>query len=119
MIEKGEGNIPIQDSFPDEVLLALIVVKGMFPQPWFVDIVNYLVVSTTPPSFSKSERIKLKSKAKYYVWEDPLLWHNGSDQVIRRRCVPDTETPYVLDFCHSSPFSGHYGYNIPPGYYKF
>ena len=47
MIENGEDNIPI----PDEVLLTLTTMKGMFPEPWFVDIVNYLVVSTIPPSF--------------------------------------------------------------------
>jgi len=32
-IEKGEDNIPIKDYFPDEVLLALTVVKGMFHEP--------------------------------------------------------------------------------------
>jgi len=63
-IENGEDNIPIQDDFPDEVLLALTAVKGIFPEPWFTDIVNYLVVSVIPPSFSKYERTKLKSEAK-------------------------------------------------------
>ena len=107
-IENGGDNIPIKDDFPDEVLLALTAVKGMFPEPWFADIVNYLVVSAIPPSFSKYERTKLKSEAKYYIWEDPILWRIGSDQVIRR-CVPDIEIPHVLEFCHSSPFGGHYG----------
>ena len=32
-IENREDNIPIQDDFPDEVILALTVVKGMFPEP--------------------------------------------------------------------------------------
>ena len=41
-IEKGEDNIPIKDDFPDEVLLALTGMKGMFLEPWFADIVNYL-----------------------------------------------------------------------------
>ena len=30
-IEKGEDNIPIQDDFPDEVILALTIVKEVFP----------------------------------------------------------------------------------------
>ena len=59
--ENGEDNIPNQDDFPYEVLLELTVVKGMFSEPWFVDIVNYLIVFTIPPSFSKYERTKLKS----------------------------------------------------------
>ena len=54
-IEKGEDNIPIQDHFSDEVLLTLTIMKGMFLEPWFADIVNYLVVSAIPPSFSKYE----------------------------------------------------------------
>jgi len=107
-IENGEDNIPIHDDFPDEVLLALTVVKGMFPEPWFADIVNYLVVYAIPPSFSKYERTKLKREAKYYIWEDPILWRIGSDQVIRR-CVSDIEIPHALKFCHSSPFGDHYG----------
>ena len=40
--------------------------------------------------------------------EDPILWRIGSDQVIKR-CVPDIKIPYVLEFCHLSPFGGHYG----------
>ena len=83
--------------------------KDDFPnEPWFVDIVNYLVVSVISPSFSEFERTKLKSETKYYIWEDPILWRMGSDQVIMR-CVPDIEIPYVLELCHSSPFGGHYG----------
>jgi len=32
-IENKEDNIAIQDDFPDEVLLALAIVKGLFPEP--------------------------------------------------------------------------------------
>ena len=63
-IENGEDNISIKHNFPDEFLLALTTMKGIFPEPWFTDIVNYLVVSVIPPSFSKYERTKLKSEAK-------------------------------------------------------
>jgi len=107
-IEKEQDDIPIQDNFFDEVLLALTVVKAKFSEPWLADIVNYLVVFAIPPSFSKSKRTKLKSKAKYFIWEDPILWRISSDQV-KRRCVPDADIPYVLEFRQSSPFGGHYG----------
>ena len=43
-IENGEDNIPIQDDFPDEVLLALTAMKGMFPKPWFADIVQVKIL---------------------------------------------------------------------------
>ena len=97
----------LQDNFPDEVILALIIVKDMFLEPWFADIGNYLVVFVIPPSFLKFERTKLKSEVNYYVWKHPILWRIASDQVIRK-CVPDTEIPFVLELCHSSPFDGHY-----------
>jgi len=43
-IEYREDNIPIQDDFPDEVLLALTAMKGMFPKPWFADIVQVKIL---------------------------------------------------------------------------
>ena len=51
---------------------------------------------------------KLKSDAKYYVWDDPYLWRFGSDQVIRR-CVPDHEIQSILQFCHGTPTDSHFG----------
>ena len=51
---------------------------------------------------------KLKSDAKYNVWDDPYLWIFGSDQVIYR-CVPDNEIQYILQFCHDTHTGGHFG----------
>ena len=39
--------LPINDNFPDEQLLAIS------KEPWFADIVNYLVTNQTPPNWSK------------------------------------------------------------------
>jgi len=36
------NELPINDNFPDEQLLAT------FKEPWFADIVNYLVINQTP-----------------------------------------------------------------------
>jgi len=52
-IERDGYDTTIHDNFPDEFLLTLTIVKGMFLEPWFVDIVNYLVAYVIPPSFSK------------------------------------------------------------------
>ncbi|XP_027351173.1 uncharacterized protein LOC113862282 [Abrus precatorius] len=51
---------------------------------------------------------KLKSEAKYYVWDDPYLWRMCSDQVIRR-CVHELEIPSILQFCHTLAYEGHFG----------
>ncbi|XP_050888339.1 uncharacterized protein LOC127093454 [Lathyrus oleraceus] len=76
-IERDEDPFPIQDDFPDEQLLLLHGVT-----PWFVDIVNYLVAGIFPAGASRTQIHKLKSDAKYYVWDDPYLWKFGSDQVL-------------------------------------
>ena len=47
--------------------------------PWFADIVNFIVASVVPPHASSSHIDKLKSNAKYYVWDGPCLWMFGSD----------------------------------------
>ncbi|RDX81096.1 Retrovirus-related Pol polyprotein from transposon opus, partial [Mucuna pruriens] len=57
---------------------------------------------------SQPYKDKIRSDAKYYVWDDPYLWRLCSDQVIRR-CIPDTEINLVLQFCHSTPRGDHYG----------
>ncbi|RDX74548.1 hypothetical protein CR513_45699, partial [Mucuna pruriens] len=52
--------------------------------PWFVDICNFIVASQFPPEASRLYNEKIKSDAKYYIWDDPYLWKCGSDHVIRR-----------------------------------
>ena len=44
---------------------------------------------------------------KYYFWEEPLLFHLGYDQIIRR-CVPEEEQGDILAMCHSSTCGGHF-----------
>ncbi|XP_050890921.1 uncharacterized protein LOC127096386 [Lathyrus oleraceus] len=102
-IERNEDPFPIQDDFPDEQLFLLHGIT-----PWFADIVNFLVVGVFPTGASRSQVHKLKSDAKYYVWDDPYLWKFGSDQVIRR-CVPDNEIESILNFSHASQVGGHFG----------
>ncbi|KAL1549888.1 hypothetical protein AAHA92_17918 [Salvia divinorum] len=59
-------------------------------EPWFADLANYLVTGKLPCSSdaTRAQKLKLKSEAKYYFWDDPYLWKVGADQVIRR-CIPE------------------------------
>ncbi|XP_050876541.1 uncharacterized protein LOC127080256 [Lathyrus oleraceus] len=102
-IERDEYPFPIQDDFPDEQLL---LVHGI--TPWFADIVNYLVGGVFPTGASRTQIHKLKSDAKYYVWDDPYLWKFGNDQVIRR-CLPGYEIASILNLSHASQVGGHFG----------
>ncbi|KAL0381109.1 UNVERIFIED_CONTAM: hypothetical protein Sangu_0175200 [Sesamum angustifolium] len=86
---------PLNDEFPDE---HLHIVRGI--TPWYADLVNFLVIVTLPHDLSRAKNDKIKSDAKYFVWDDPYLWKFYSDQIIRR-CVPKTEVPTILEFYHS------------------
>ena len=95
--------LPIRETFPDEQLLQL---QGK--DPWYADLVNYLVAAELPAYFKKHQIDKLRSEAKYYMWDDPYLWRMCSDQVIRR-CVHESEMPSILQFCHTLACGGHFG----------
>ena len=79
-------------------------------EPWFADLANYLVTGEMPGSqeISQAQRMKLKSEARYYFWDDPYLWKMCSDQVIRR-CIPEWEQRDVLNHCHALACGGHFG----------
>ncbi|KAJ9555676.1 LOW QUALITY PROTEIN: hypothetical protein OSB04_010290 [Centaurea solstitialis] len=100
-IVSNEEPLPLDDKFPNEHLFE---VKTTIP--WYADIVNYLVTGTTPKELPRSKRDKIKSDSKYYMWDDPYLWKQGSDQIIRR-CVSDDEVTSILEFCHSYACGGH------------
>ena len=98
-----EDELQLQDTFPDEQLFSASVTL-----PWYANIVNYLVSNMLPPGFSKAQRDKIQSDAKYFVWDDPYLWKHCADQVIRR-CVLENEIISILTFCHSYACGSHFG----------
>ncbi|XP_027155977.1 uncharacterized protein LOC113756537 [Coffea eugenioides] len=102
LIRKEEA-VPISEVFPDEHLFYL---KGK--EPWYADIVNFLVSHKFPIGMSKSKRDKIVHDSRYYIWDEPYLWKIGSDQIIRR-CVPESETPSILAHCHNYACGGHFG----------
>ncbi|RDY08583.1 Retrovirus-related Pol polyprotein from transposon 17.6, partial [Mucuna pruriens] len=102
-IEREPDPMPIWDDFPDEQLLHMDT-----STPWFTDICNFIVASQFPPEASRLCKEKIKSDAKYYVWDDLYLWKHDSDQVIRR-CIPNFEINSALHFCHAAIGGGHHG----------
>ena len=80
-------------NFPNEQLLAT------FREPWFADIVNYLLTNRTPSHWSKQDIYRFLSQVRYFIWEEPYLLKYYSDQIIRW-CIPDKKEKSVLTFCH-------------------
>ncbi|XP_071916179.1 uncharacterized protein [Coffea arabica] len=102
-IPVGEDSEPLKDAFPEEHLFSL-----NSQLPWYADLVNYLVTDNFPAGWPKSKRDKLKSDAKYFIWDDPYLWKRCADQVMTR-CVSEMEFQSILAFCHTFACGGHFG----------
>ena len=98
-----EDSVPLQDSFPDEQLLAVGT-----SVPWYADLVNYLVTKRMSVGLSQLQRHRLRKQARHYGWDEPYLWKHYADQVIRR-CVPKVEQGSILKFCHEYACGGHFG----------
>ncbi|XP_057785955.1 uncharacterized protein LOC131003487 [Salvia miltiorrhiza] len=102
-LQTVSDGMPIPDDFPDEQLLHI---DGN--TPWYADLVNFLTAGVFPKGMETARKNKLRSQAKYFIWDDPYLWKTCADQVIRR-CIPDEEIHSILKFCHAHACGGHFG----------
>ena len=82
---KEERGTEIEENFLDDQLFQVSI-----QTPWYVDIVNFLAYGLMPPKFSYHQKRKLRTNARFYIWDDPLLFRRIAYQVIRR-CVPEIE----------------------------
>ncbi|RDX98329.1 hypothetical protein CR513_18767, partial [Mucuna pruriens] len=101
-IEREPDLMPIRDDFLDEQLLHMDT-----STPWFTNICNFIVASQFPPEASWLYKEKIKSDAKYYIWDDPYLWKRSSDQVICKY-ISDSEISSILHFFHAIAGGGHH-----------
>ena len=95
-------NSLVNENFSDEKLFAAS------SEPWFADIVNFLVTNKTPDHWSSQEKYRFHSQVKYFFWDDPYLFKSCTDQIIRR-CIPNHEHHSILSFCHNQACGGHFG----------
>lgn len=80
----------------------------MNPLPWYADIANCLANEKLYNDLHFQERNRLFTLCRKYFWEEPYLFHEGPDGVIRR-CIPDHEQQDVLIACHDGEAGGHLG----------
>jgi hypothetical protein len=92
--------LPINDSLRDDMLFK--VTKS---DPWYANIVNFMVASHVP--LGKNKR-KLIYESRLHIWNPPYLFRVYVDGLLRR-CVPVEEGIQIIQKCHSSPYGGHYG----------
>ena len=99
-----EKEEPIQELFPDEMLLAILSLNA----PWFADIVNFISSGKLSEEFNSQQRKKLIYNSKYYFWDEPYLWKLCINGIIRR-CVGKKETGSILQHYHRMINGGHFG----------
>ncbi|GKB98378.1 hypothetical protein Tco_0984515, partial [Tanacetum coccineum] len=54
------------------------------------------------------EKQKFSSDLRQFFWDEPFLFKQCADQIIRR-CVAEDEAAQILRQCHSGPLGGHHG----------
>ena len=91
--------LPINDFLRDDMLL-----KVMDSNPWYANIINYMVAGYVPPG---ENRKKLQVKSRRHLWDDPYLYHVYSDGLLRR-CMPTAKGLQIIDRCHVALYGGHY-----------
>ncbi|KAL4379739.1 hypothetical protein GQ457_02G022960 [Hibiscus cannabinus] len=99
-----DRDVEISDSFPDEKILFATTI------PWYADIDNFLVSGIVPPDLSSQGRKKFKHDAKIFYWDEPYLFKQCADQVLRR-CVPEEEQKDIMYHYHAAACGGHFGGN--------
>ncbi|GJT22839.1 reverse transcriptase domain-containing protein [Tanacetum coccineum] len=98
-------NKEINEAFPLETLGSIALKDDS--TPWFADFANYHAGKFVIKGMTSQQKNKFFKDVKHYFWDDPFLFKNCADQVIRR-CVSGQEALDILKACHSGP-TGHYG----------
>ncbi|XP_050369085.1 uncharacterized protein LOC126787211 [Argentina anserina] len=87
--QSEDNGVPLDESFPDERLFSIVEKK----LPWFAHLVNFLASGGKcfPKTFDFHSRRRLIKEARHYFWDDPYLFKQCKDQLVRR-CIPEEET---------------------------
>ena len=97
---KETHELPINDYLRDDTPL-----KITDSDPWYANIVNFIVAGYVPPGENKR---KLIHESHFHLWDEPYLYRFCADGLLRR-CVPMDEATKIVEKCHASPYGGHYG----------
>ncbi|GKB88713.1 reverse transcriptase domain-containing protein [Tanacetum coccineum] len=91
-------NKEINEAFPLETLGSIALKDDS--TPWFADFANYHAGKFIVKGMSSQQKNKFFKDVKHYFWDDPFLFKNCADQVIRR-CVSGQEALDILKACHT------------------
>ncbi|GJU32687.1 reverse transcriptase domain-containing protein [Tanacetum coccineum] len=98
-----EFDIEIRDK--KERLMAISYKNN---EPWYADYTNHLASRVLPFRSTRQENQKFFNDLRHYFWDEPFLFKQCADRIIRR-CVARDEAAQILRQCHSGPPRGHHG----------
>nr|GEY77606.1 reverse transcriptase domain-containing protein [Tanacetum cinerariifolium] len=95
----------ITETFPLETL-GMVTFRSDSNTPCFAEITNYHAGKFIVKGMSSQQKKNLFKDVKHYFLDDPYLFRNCADQVIRW-CVYGQEAIDILTACHNGPTGGH------------
>ncbi|GJS68018.1 reverse transcriptase domain-containing protein [Tanacetum coccineum] len=76
-------------------------------EPWYADYANYLASRVLAFRSTGKEKQKIFSDLRHYFWDEPFLFKQCADRIIRR-CVAGDEAAQILLQCYNGPSGGHH-----------
>ncbi|KAG7529966.1 Ribonuclease H-like superfamily [Arabidopsis suecica] len=118
---RTEDEVPIDDSMPEEKLMAIQQLNESAQiwksleqvcsieekLPWYADHVNYLVSGEEPLNLSSYEKKKFFKDINHFYWDKPYLYTFCKDKIYWK-CDSDDEIEGILLHCHGSAYGGHF-----------
>ncbi|GJV05055.1 hypothetical protein Tco_1338624 [Tanacetum coccineum] len=71
----------IRDLFPEEQLMTI---SDKSNEPWYADYANYLASRILPFCSTRQEKQKFFNDLRHYFWDEPFLFKQCANQIIRR-----------------------------------
>nr|GFA48623.1 reverse transcriptase domain-containing protein [Tanacetum cinerariifolium] len=99
----------INETIPLETL-NMVSFRGNSSTPWFADFANYHTRNFVVKGMSSQQKYKFFKDVKHYFWDDPFLFKNCVDHVIRR-FVHGQEAIDILKAYRNRPIGGQHGLN--------
>ena len=82
-----------------------MLLKVTDSNPWYANIVNFMVAGYVPPGENKK---KLIFESRRHLWDPPYLYRVCKNGLLRR-CVPTAEGVQIIEKCHTAAYAGHFG----------
>ena len=82
-----------------------MLLKVTDSNPWYANIVNFMVAGYVPHGENKK---KLIFECRRHLWDPPYLYRVCTDGLLRR-CVPTAEGVQIIEKCHTAAFGGQFG----------